>query len=171
MNDRDQLSPAFLNRLDWIVKNDARLARKRADVQKRRKRSDREIFESLQFDLRARAAAKMRKERPDHTMGPTALVNEAYLRIFKKNAATGRWTNDQHALNAISLAMERILLDHAASHNADKRGGRAQNRVPLDQAQAGEMSVDAVPRIIDNGLLVQPEQSEELPRPRRRFPL
>ena len=124
--------------------------------------SDREIFTSLQTDLRARAAAKMRRERPDHTLGPTALVNEAYLRIFKRDAAIGRWANDQHALNAISLAMERILLDHAASHNAGKRGGKAQNRVPLDQAQAGEMSIGDAPALLDEGLLVSPEQSEEV---------
>ncbi len=129
----------------------------RAEIQ-----SDHKIFASLQEDLRARAGAKMRKERPDHTLSPTALVNEAYLRVFKKTATTGRWTSDQHALNAISLAMERILLDHAASHNADKRGGKSPNRVPLDQAQAGEMSLGDAPALLDEGLLVRPEQSEEV---------
>jgi RNA polymerase sigma-70 factor, ECF subfamily len=126
-------------------------------------RSDREIFASLQRELRIRAAAKMSRERVNHTLGATALINEAYLRIFKKDSsADGRWADEHHALNAISLAMERILLDHADSHQAEKRGGKAVNRVPLDQAQAGEWDVGDRRGSIDEGLLVRPEQSEEI---------
>jgi RNA polymerase sigma factor (TIGR02999 family) len=80
-------------------------------------------------ELRKLAAAKMAAENPDHTLDATALVHEAYLRL------TGNQTfaSKSHFLRAAAEAMRRILVDHARSRTAEKRGGHWQ-RVPLDEA-------------------------------------
>jgi RNA polymerase sigma-70 factor, ECF subfamily len=73
----------------------------------------------------------MRKERPDHTLQTTALVNEAYLRIFQRKPF--RWENRKHFFCAMAQTMRCILVDHARECRAEKRGG-AQKRVPPEAA-------------------------------------
>lgn len=73
----------------------------------------------------------MRRERPDHTLQATALVNEAFLRLLRNEPV--EWQNSAHFLALASLAMRRILVDHARSHRAGKRDG-ALRQVELNDA-------------------------------------
>src|SRR3954467_12982423 len=77
-------------------------------------------------ELRRRAAHYLRRERRDHTLQPTALVNEAYLRLFRSDEL--QWNDRAHFLAAMAQQMRRILVDYARARNAQKRPG-AQVRV------------------------------------------
>ncbi len=121
--------------------------------------SDREMFASLRSELRRIARAKMRFERPDHTLQPTALVNEAFIKIFKTEVSPDFWTDSSRALRLIAHAMEQILNDHADAHQAHKRGGAQKQRVPLDDQQARDFGDGELKIQIDSELLVKPEQS------------
>jgi RNA polymerase sigma factor (TIGR02999 family) len=87
----------------------------------------------LYAELRDIAARHMRRERPDHTLQPTALVHEAFLRLA--GAAPLSAQDRTHFLRTASQAMRRVLVDHARARNAQKRGGALQ--VTLDEAIAG----------------------------------
>jgi len=84
-------------------------------------------------ELRALAGRHMRRERPDHTLQPTALVHEAYLRLVDGGRIDLRGKTHFFALAAIQ--MRRILADHARARNAAKRGGAAK-KVTLGDAAA-----------------------------------
>ena len=128
----------------------------------RRSPSDAEIFASLQNQLRRIARIKMRFERLDHTLQPTALVNEAFIKLFKSDVPSDFWTDSSRAVRLIAHAMEQILNDHADAHKAGKRGGDRKQRVPLNEDQAREFA-DGEPKIeIDSDLLVRPAQSENV---------
>ena len=86
-------------------------------------------------ELRQLAAARMASEAPDHTLQPTALVHEAYLRLVGTNADQP-WNGRGHFFAAAAEAMRRILVDNARRKQAEKRGGRS-GRVPLDDADVG----------------------------------
>src|SRR3954471_13703302 len=73
-------------------------------------------------ELRKLAAARMAGESPDHTLQPTALVHEAYLRLIGP-ADRDRWHNRGHFFAAAAEAMRRILVEAARRKKADKRGG------------------------------------------------
>ena len=79
-------------------------------------------------ELRQLAAARMATENPDHTLNPTALVHEAYLRLVDDQQFDGRG----HFFAAAAEAMRRVLVDHARNRNRLKRGGPRQ-RVDLNQ--------------------------------------
>lgn len=83
-------------------------------------------------DLRRVAAGFLRNERPDHTLQPTALVHEAYLRMAGQRQSA--WQNRAHVLGIFARMMRRILIDHAEARIAAKRGGREAVRVELDDA-------------------------------------
>jgi RNA polymerase sigma factor (TIGR02999 family) len=70
-------------------------------------------------ELRKRAAGHLRRERKDHTLRPTDLVHETYLRLCQQNA---EWENRDHFFAVASRLMRRILVDHARSRGAAKRG-------------------------------------------------
>lgn len=84
-------------------------------------------------DLRKRAAAYLRRERPDHTLQPTALVHEAYLRLVDQRRAA--WRNRAQFFAVAAELMRRILVDRAREHKADKRSGQWA-RVTLDAGLA-----------------------------------
>ncbi len=73
--------------------------------------------------LRRIAAAYLRKERPGHTLQPTALVNEAFLKMVDQKEV--RWENRAHFFAAAAKLMRWVLMDHAKAKNRDKRGGGA----------------------------------------------
>jgi RNA polymerase sigma factor (TIGR02999 family) len=76
----------------------------------------------LVFDeLRRIAARYMRRERPNHTLQPTALVHEAYLRLADQKDA--RWENRAHFLGCAARIMRHLLVDSARARRAEKRGG------------------------------------------------
>ena len=80
--------------------------------------------------LRKLASRCLRDERSDHTLRATALVNEAYLRLVDANVA---WQDRIHFFAISARLLRRILVDHARSHNRQKRGGGAEV-VELDEA-------------------------------------
>lgn len=94
-------------------------------------------------ELRALAAAYLRRERPDHTLQPTALVNEAYLRLIDQRVV--HWNSRSHFFGIAAQIMRRILVDHARAHKAGKRGGGSEH-VTLDEASAwtGPHDVDLI---------------------------
>ncbi len=82
-------------------------------------------------ELRRLAADFLARERPDHTLQPTAVVHEAYVRLVGREAPTIR--DRVHFLAIAARLMRQILVDHARSRNAAKRGGGAP-RLSLDEA-------------------------------------
>lgn len=92
--------------------------------------------------LRDLAARYMGRERPDHTLTPTALVHEAYLRLVDQRRVD--WRNRAHFLGIAANMMRRILVSHARDRVAAKRGG-AQDRVSLSMVGGGtEPEVDVI---------------------------
>ena len=82
-------------------------------------------------ELRRLADHYLRGERPDHTLQATALVHEAYLRLVGQTGIS--WQNRAHFFSVAAQVMRHILVDHARSHNAEKRGG-GEPRLSLDEA-------------------------------------
>jgi RNA polymerase sigma-70 factor (ECF subfamily) len=82
-------------------------------------------------ELRQLAASYLRRERSDHTLQPTALVHESYLRLL--NQKTVDWSNRLEFLSIAARMMRRILSDHAIARKTEKRGGGAA-KVQLDAA-------------------------------------
>lgn len=80
-------------------------------------------FGELYADLRAAAARYLRSERQGHTLRPTALVHEVYLRLSEHR---GAWESHEHFLAAAASAMRRILVDHARRRDAARRGHGAR---------------------------------------------
>ena len=76
-------------------------------------------------ELRKRAAAYLRRERPGHTLQPTALVHEAYVRMVGQDRAA--WKNRAQFFGVAACMMRRILVDHARALNMAKRSGRLIN--------------------------------------------
>lgn len=81
-------------------------------------------------ELRSLAANYLRRERPEHTLQPTALVHEAYLRLVDQTQVT--WQNRAHFFGMAAQMMRRILVDHARAHRAGKRGS-GDRKVSLDE--------------------------------------
>jgi RNA polymerase sigma factor (TIGR02999 family) len=90
-----------------------------------------ELIPIVYDELRAIAARHMRRERAEHTLEPTALVNEAYFRLVDQTRA--EWNGRSHFLAVASQAMRRLLIDHARGRGREKRGGELY-RVDLDDA-------------------------------------
>ena len=89
---------------------------------------------ALYGELRRLAEAAMRKERREHTLQPTALVHEAFIRLIKDQQVDV--TERSHFLAASAVVMRRILVDHARAHRAQKRGGGQRPvRLAFDPAQ------------------------------------
>ena len=89
-----------------------------------------ERLESLVYrKLRRLAATRLRHERDAHTLTPTALANEAWLR-FSPDVPLREVENQRHLCGVAVKAMRRILVEHARARNAEKRGGRKEH-VPL----------------------------------------
>jgi RNA polymerase sigma factor (TIGR02999 family) len=82
-------------------------------------------------ELRRLADHYLRRERPDHTLQPTALVHEAYLKLVDQTRVD--WQNRAHFFGVAAQLMRRILVDHARRHQAEKRGG-FQQKLTLDEA-------------------------------------
>ncbi|MDX2149238.1 MAG: sigma-70 family RNA polymerase sigma factor [Bryobacteraceae bacterium] len=103
-----------------------------------------ELASLLYPQMRTIARNLMRRERPDHTLQPTALVNEAYLRVFGDRIAV---ENRAHFLAIAAQVMRQILVDYARQRKAAKRGGDAK-RVDLEAVNASsEMRTDMLLRV------------------------
>ena len=88
------------------------------------------LFPLVYGELRKLAASRMRSERGDHTLQPTALVHEAYLRLIEQHSTD--WRNRAHFFGLAAEMMRRILVNHAVKNNAEKRFGN-QTRLALDE--------------------------------------
>jgi RNA polymerase sigma factor (TIGR02999 family) len=88
-------------------------------------------------ELRKLAAQRMAGERADHTLQPTALVHEAYLRLMEGAQPPGGWDGRGHFFAAAAEAMRRILVDAARTRSACKRGG-AWKRIDLNRVDLAE---------------------------------
>ena len=88
-------------------------------------------------ELRTLAAAHLRRERTDHTLQPTDLVNEAYLRLV--GARHPPWQDRGHFFRAAAEAMRRVLIEHARKRSRQKRGG---GRVQVSLSAVGPTSWD-----------------------------
>jgi RNA polymerase sigma factor (TIGR02999 family) len=91
------------------------------------------LFAFVYDELRRRAAQHLRREKPGHTLRPTALVHEAYLRVLGQERIA--WQDRAHFFAVASETMRRILVDHARKRNAFKRAGSAV-RVALEEHEA-----------------------------------
>jgi RNA polymerase sigma factor (TIGR02999 family) len=91
------------------------------------------VMEVVYQELHRRAAAYMRRERSGHTLQPTALVHEAYLRLVDQKAAA--WQNRAQFFGVASQIMRRILVDRARARKTAKRSGQWA-RVTLDESVA-----------------------------------
>ena len=96
--------------------------------------------------LRSLAQAKMARESPGHTLQPTALVHEVYLRLLDRNHV--KFENRRHFLAAAAEAMRRILIERARRVRTQRGGGNRQ-RVPLD-GEAVATTVDLVDQLALN---------------------
>jgi RNA polymerase sigma factor (TIGR02999 family) len=107
----------------------------------------RELTPIIYKELRLLAASYLRKERPGHTLQPTALVNEAYLRLVDQKPPN--WQNRTHFFGVAARLMRQILVDHARRRQAAKRAGLT---VSLEEAVSfqQERSTDIV--ALDVGL-------------------
>lgn len=102
-----------------------------------------EMMPEVYAELRRLAEGYMQRERPQHTLQPTALVNEAYLRLAGQENVD--WNNRAQLLGVAARMMRRVLLDHAAGHNAAKRPGLlAQTEINESQAASMPKPVDIV---------------------------
>jgi RNA polymerase sigma factor (TIGR02999 family) len=90
-----------------------------------------ELLPVIYEQLRDQARRALRNERPDHTLTPTALVHEAYLKLVKLERV--EWRDRAHFFGACASEMRRILISYARQRNADRRGGGADH-VSLDNA-------------------------------------
>jgi RNA polymerase sigma-70 factor, ECF subfamily len=91
--------------------------------------AERSLLPLVYHELHRLARSYMRRERPDHTLQATALINEAYLRLAGGEVD---WKNREHFIGVAAQVMRRVLVDHARAHNAEIRGGRLK-RVDLDE--------------------------------------
>jgi RNA polymerase sigma factor (TIGR02999 family) len=110
-------------------------------------------------ELRRQARRQLRQERAGHTLQPTALVHEAFLRLVGQSA---QWQNRRHFFAVASQAMRRVLVDHARARDAAKRGDGA-TRVTLDDAavegRPAEVDVLALDEVLGRLEQLDPRQA------------
>jgi RNA polymerase sigma-70 factor (ECF subfamily) len=105
------------------------------------KRAAEELLPLVYRELHRLARSYMRRERAEHTLQPTALINEAYLRLAHDDID---WQNREHFIGVAAHVMRRVLVDYARQHNAQMRGGGLK-RVELKE-----------------GLVISPERIDEV---------
>ncbi|MAG31235.1 MAG: RNA polymerase subunit sigma-70 [Deltaproteobacteria bacterium] len=98
-----------------------------------------QLWQLVYPELRKRAAYLVKNERSDHTLSATAVVNEAYVRLASRMAH--EWEDRSHFYNVASGIMRHVLIDHARSHRALKRGGGAAKQ-ELDESVFPSLPAD-----------------------------
>ncbi|HKX84823.1 MAG TPA: sigma-70 family RNA polymerase sigma factor [Pyrinomonadaceae bacterium] len=119
-----------------------------------------ELLPYIYNDLHRRAAAYLRRERINHTLQPTALVHEAYLRLVDQQRV--EWKSRGHFFAVAAQAMRRILVDHAKHRNREKRGGafedmRIDGGFDLAATEKG-IDIEALDEALSRLAAVDPEQ-------------
>lgn len=109
-------------------------------------------------ELHRQAANYLRRERVGHTLQPTALINEVYLRLIDQKHVN--WQNRAHFFGIAAQAMRRILVDHAKSRHRDKRGGNAEN-LPIEAAELAISKTKSVDLVALDEALTRLAQLDE----------
>ncbi len=121
-----------------------------------------EVIALVYEELRRVAAHLMRRERPDHTLPPTAVVHEAVIRMLGEGVLD-RAADRNFLFAAAARSMREILIDHARRRSADRRGG-GRHRVPLDLVvdyfQSQELNIIAVHEALDRLAQFNERQSQ-----------
>src|SRR6476660_10352958 len=121
-----------------------------------------DLMPSVYEELRHLAADYLRGERPGHTLQPTALVHEAYLRLLRQGQTS--WHDRAHVLGFGARIMRQILISHAIASTRLKRGGPDSIRITLDEAldfyDRREMSVSAVDEALRSLEEIDPRQGQ-----------
>jgi RNA polymerase sigma factor (TIGR02999 family) len=119
-----------------------------------------QLLPRIYDELRKLAGSYLRRERRDHTLQPTALVHEAFLKLVDQRAV--QWQNRAHFFGIAAQAMRRILVDHARAHDADKRGA-GERKISLDDADVAGAMPDIDVLALDEALTrlaaLDPQQS------------
>jgi RNA polymerase sigma factor (TIGR02999 family) len=123
----------------------------------------RALFERLHGELRALAASVFRSQRAGHTLQPTALVHEAFVKMMGARGAPSPWQDEAHFFAVAATAMRQVLVNHARDRAAQKRGGgRDAQRVTLSDvpfAAEGGAEVLDVEHALAALEAVDPEQA------------
>ena len=120
-----------------------------------------QLMQVVYDELRRLAAYYLNRERPDHTLQPTALVHEAYLRLCDE--ALVDWNSRGHFFGAASRLMRRILVDHARARLAAKRGGprlRVSGVEALALAAEPDIDLIALDEALNELTLLDGQQSQ-----------
>lgn len=120
-----------------------------------------ELLPLVYDELRRLAAARMAREMAGQTLQPTALVHEAWIRLFDGNARV--WQSRGHFFSAASLAMRRILIERARGKMSFKRGGRAEH-VDIEKVDIASAAPDQRVLLIDEALNRLESSDPELAR-------
>lgn len=111
-----------------------------------------DLLPEIYYRLRAIAQQSMNSERTDHTLGATALVHEAYLRLAGRPQQAGGWANEAHFFVAAAEAMRRVLVDHARGRMRIKRGGDGRSPArrldPSVLKNVSSVAVEAEPEAV-----------------------
>lgn len=109
--------------------------------------------------LRRMSASFLRRERPSHTLQPTALANEVYLRFAAQRDVD--WQDPNHVLGLATQMMRRILVNYAEAHKAAKRG--PAQKIPLDEAihalKEQDFDILALHHALNSLAMIDPEKS------------
>jgi RNA polymerase sigma-70 factor (ECF subfamily) len=120
-----------------------------------------ELIPLVYDELKRLANNYLRKERPGHTLQPTALVNEAYMRLAEQKRM--KWQNRAQFYGIAAQLMRRILVDHAREKHAEKRGGAAQQRLSITSAgevgTAPDLDVLALHEALEELATMDPQQA------------
>jgi RNA polymerase sigma-70 factor, ECF subfamily len=112
--------------------------------------------------LRRLAAEYLRSERPNHTLQPTALLHEAFLRVLKR--PDHAWRNEAHVIAFAARAMRRILISYGVARSRQKRGGPSAVTLPLDEALdffvERDLNIVAVDEALEELELADPRQAQ-----------
>ena len=109
-------------------------------------------------ELHRQAANYLRRERVGHTLQPTALINEVYMKLIDQQHVS--WQNRAHFFGIASQAMRRILVDHAKTRHRNKRGGNAE-KVPIEAAELAISKTKSVDLIALDESLTRLSQLDE----------
>jgi RNA polymerase sigma-70 factor, ECF subfamily len=119
------------------------------------------LFPLVYRELRRRAMAYLRRERPDHTLQPTALVHEAYLRLIRQDRIA--WQSRVQFFGVAAQMMRRILVDYAREHQSAKRPA-SSFRVALDDRIGATPPLDSEVLLLEDALqelaLLDPRQAQ-----------
>jgi RNA polymerase sigma-70 factor (ECF subfamily) len=103
-----------------------------------------DLFPLVYAELHRLAKAYMRRERPDHTLQATALINEAYLRLAHEDTD---WNSREHFIGVAANVMRRVLVDYARAHRAEQRGGGLKRVEMQDDLAISAEKLDEVEQI------------------------